>query len=405
MQYSMPATKFFAVITATMLATPALAQSGRGRPKVPPPSSTTSQPAPEIKVPAAAAVASKDQIGTTSRFVLRNGITIIVSEHHATPIVATVASFKANAVDEPWSMSGLARLVGRLILRGTVLRPGDNAISDLRALGASARTDTSYDGAAFSVVAPSDKIKTVLGIQADMIQNSALDAQSIAGEIKLLIEDNKRARNQLDDGFTLPSQAFSTRTLTSNDSHQELSRLEEPGAYSMTRLLNLAFAGQPALNMDSLRTVTRAQLVEFYKSRFRPDNLIISVAGDVSTFNTLVEIQQLYGDFGVSPAKTPEAKTKEPEVVKSKAPANRPPPRSTEAQTQPAQTAQATIETAVTVKPWGASEQLKLRYAADRGDITQSVVSAGFHVPGADSRIGPRLKCSPPWRRRAGHHG
>jgi len=391
-QYSMPATKFFAVITAAMLATSALAQSGRSRPKVPQPSSTSSQPAPEIKVPAAAAVASKDQIGTTSRFVLRNGITVIVSEIHSTPIVAAVASFKASAVDEPWSMSGIARLAGRLILKGTVLRPGDSAIADLRALGASLRADTSYDGSTLSVVAPSDKIKAVLGIHADMIQNSAFDAQSIAGEIKLLAEDHKRARNQLDDGFALPSQAFSTRTLTNNESYQALSRFEEPGAYSMTRLLNLAFTGQAVLNMDSLRTVTRAQLLEFYKSHYRPDNLIISVAGDVSTFNTLVEIQQLYGDFGVTPAKTPEAKTKEVEVVKPKAPVNRPPPRSPEAQTQPANIAQPTIEPAVTVKPWGASEQIKLRYGADRSDITQSVVSAGFHVPGADSKDWPAIE-------------
>jgi predicted Zn-dependent peptidase len=169
-QYSKSALRVLAIITTTMLITQVVvAQSGRGRPKVPQPSSTTSQPAPVIKVPATAAV-------TTSRFVLRNGITVIISEQHSTAIAAAVARFKAGAVDEPWSMSNTARLMGRMILRGTVLRPGERAVAALRALGASVEASTSYDGATFSVVAPSDKLKAALGIQADMLQNSALDA-------------------------------------------------------------------------------------------------------------------------------------------------------------------------------------------------------------------------------------
>src|SRR4030095_9013548 len=112
-----------------MLAGPALPQSGRGRPKVPqPPATTNAQPPLSISIPAAAAVTTKEQIGTSSRFVLRNGITVIISEHHSTPIAAAVARFKARPIDEPWSMSAAGRLMERLILKGTLLRPGDRAV-------------------------------------------------------------------------------------------------------------------------------------------------------------------------------------------------------------------------------------------------------------------------------------
>ena len=390
MQYSKSAIKVFAIITATMLAAPAFSQSGRGRPKVPQPSSTTSQPAPVINVPAAAAVTSKEQVGTTSRFVLRNGITVIISEHHSTPIAAAVARFKAGALDEPWSLSAVARLVGRMILKGTVLRPGDRSVADLRGLGASVEAETSYDGAAFSVVAPSDKLKAALGIHADMLQNSVIDAEEMRGEIQLLTDEEKRRGALLDGGFR--SRAFSTRILTTDESDRALSWADEPAAYSMARLLNIAFTGAPSLNMDSLRSVTREQLVEFYRSHYRPDNLIISVAGDVSTFNTLVEIQQLYGHFGVNPAKSAEQKVKVPEAVKPKASASRPPAASSDAQPQPAKPDVSSSETPITVKPWGATEQPKLRYAADRGDISQSIVSAGFHAPGPDSKDWPAIE-------------
>src|SRR4029078_1384024 len=116
------------------LVIPGLAQSGRGRPKVEQPSSTTATPAKPVNIPATAAVVKQEQIGTSSRFVLRNGMTIVVNEHHATPIAAAVAYFKASPSDEPWTLNGAAELLERMIFKGTILRPGEHAGADLRAL-------------------------------------------------------------------------------------------------------------------------------------------------------------------------------------------------------------------------------------------------------------------------------
>jgi len=385
-QYPKFAIKFLAIITITMLAIPALSQSGRGRPKVPqPPPSTAANQPPAINIPAASAVTNKEQIGTSSRFVLRNGITVIISEHHSTPIAAAVARFKAGPLDEPWSLSAAPRLLEHMIFKGTVLRPGDHAVADLRALGASVEAATMYDGAACSVVAPSDKLKEALGIQADMLQNSALDADALRRQIELLIEEDKAGRTPFEDGLGSPSRASSTRTLTTYTAEQSLDPRDGPSEYSMARLFNMAFTGEPSLNADALRSVTREQLVEFYKSHYRPDNLIISVSGDVSTFSTLVEIQQLYADFRATPAKGVEVKSKAQESVKPKPAAPRTPPTTPDLQ-QPARPDELNPEKPNTVRPWGSTEQPKLRYAANRGDISQSIVTAGFHVPGADSK-------------------
>ncbi len=385
MQYSKSAAKVFAIITAALLATPALAQSGRGRPKVSQPSPTTSQPQPVINVPAAASVTKQEQVGTTSRFVLRNGITVIISEHHSTPLAAAVARFKASSLDEPWSMSAAARLIERLILKGTAHRPGDHAVDDLRALGAMVGASTSYDGAAYSVLASADKLKEILEIQADMLQHSTLDAESVKREVQLLSEEGTRPGAPLDGGLLFNTQAFSTQTLTPETSDQALFRLDGPAVYSMSRLFNLAFTGEPVVSVDALRSITRDQLVEFYLSHYRPDNLIISVAGDVSTFNTLVEIQQLYGNFGTSPTKPVEAKIKAPEAVKPK-PHPRPSASSSDTEPQPANPDVSSSTPAPMIRAWGMTDQPKLRYAADRGDISQAIVSTGFHVPGSDSK-------------------
>ncbi|MEK6321504.1 MAG: pitrilysin family protein [Acidobacteriota bacterium] len=394
MQFLKPYFTAFSIITlTTTTVAPALAQSGRGRPKVPQPSSTTTTQPHPINVPAAAAVIKQEQAGTTSRFVLRNGMTVVISEHHATPIAAAVAYFKAGALDQPWSMNGTAQLVERLILKGTVLRPADRAAADLRALGASVEARTLYDGAAYSVVFTSDKIKDALTIQADMLQNPSLDAEAMRREIPLVIEEEKRGGVSLEGGLALRSRAFTTRTYPSDAGDQALSRFidfDDPAAFSRARLFNIAFTDGTSVNIDALRSVNREQLVEFYRSHYRPENLIVAVAGDVSTFNTLVEIQQLYGEFGVYPGRAAE-QNKAAEVTKTKASSAR---VSVFTPGNPPQTAKPgppITENPSAVKP-SPTEQAKLRYAADRWDISQSIISVGFQVPGAESKDGPAIE-------------
>src|SRR4029077_15867130 len=113
-----------------------------------------------------------------------------------------------------------AQLLDRMILKGTVLRPADRAIADLRALGASIETSTSYDGAAYSVVSPAGKIKDALTIQADVLQNPSLDPDALGREISLLLDQEKRGGGLPNALMALNSRSFTTRTLTSRNSDQ-----------------------------------------------------------------------------------------------------------------------------------------------------------------------------------------
>jgi zinc protease len=386
---------------AATLGAAALSQSGRGRPRIPQPSPTTSQPLP-ISVPAATSVIKQEQAGTTSRFALRNGITVVINEQHATPIVAAVACFKAAPLDE-WEINGAAMLVERLIFNGTAQRPGEQALLELRSLGASLEAGASHGSANYSanysIVVSPGKLKEALAIQADALQNPSLDEEAIRREIPLVIEEERLGAAR-ERGLT-SSSAFTTRTLTPDKSEHAVSRLmsfDDPAAYSMSRLIDIAFTAPPApispispigpispISMDALRSITREQLLEFYRSRYRPEKLIVSIVGDVSTFDTLVLIQQLYGSFG-EPSQRIDKNSKIGEVAKRNAsgqkaradasPSENSQPRAEVDKLQPNQSPESRPSTA----------QDKLRYAADRADITQSIVSVGFHVPGAESK-------------------
>jgi predicted Zn-dependent peptidase len=289
-------------------------------------------------------------------------------------------------------MSAAAKLVERMVLRGTVQRPGDRAVADLRALGASIEATTSRDGTVYSLLASSEKFKDALEIQADMLQKPSLDADAMAKEIPLLIEEGKAAESQ--GGATLVSQVFATRRAEVGD--QALVRLvsfDDPTAYSMTQLINIAFDLAPA-TIEGLRSMTRERLADFYQTHYRPDNLIISVAGDVSTFDTLVAIQRLYGGFGVKLGTSIEEKGRAAEITRPRPPsqqAHGAPPLSNSQQP-----IGRTVHNETSVMPTGmpppTTGEDKLHYGLDRADITQSVVSIGFRVPGAESKDRPALE-------------
>ncbi|HEY9231474.1 MAG TPA: pitrilysin family protein [Blastocatellia bacterium] len=349
----------------------AAAQSGRTRPRVPTPG--TNAPAVEpVKIPAAAVVVKQEQAGSASRFVLQNGVTVIIKELHSAPLVALEASFTAGASQEPETETGVARLLQRCLLKGTTLRP--NAIEQLRALGGALDASLSYTTADYSVIAPANKFAEALGIQGDLLMNPALDGEAMRREFPLVIAEEKRRAGLLLDGRPNAPSAFS------NQPHALIS--DDASAYALARLINLAYAGTPAGNnraagVEALRTLTRDQLLEFYRTHYRPERLTLTVVGDIITFNALVEVQKLYGLF------EPGAGGRGPGAGQQTRAAS-PPPQAKNQSPHPSNQS-APRPLAPDPRPPAEAELATLRYKEERGDINQTIVTVGFRVPGASA--------------------
>jgi predicted Zn-dependent peptidase len=366
------------IILTTIFPYSAWPQSGRGRPRVPTNETTAAPPQP-VNVPVAAAVVKQEQVGNISRFALRNGMTVIITEQHATPIVASVAYFKAGAVDEPERVTAVARLIQRLIVRRS------------RAAAGMIAGEADYESSSYHFVASPDKLKDALARQASALQNPPFEPDEVRREIALAIQEERVFQEQSD--------------------------------YSMARLYNIAFGDKEIgrfrpTSVEALRSVTREQLLEFYKAHYRPDDLIISVAGDVLTFNTLVEIQKLYGAFNVAepaappqdgpgkPARTPTPAAdgkrkiarpiKQPSLPRTANTAAQPaspqqeskpaPNNQVSSPAAPSQAASSTAQGPLAQGTPAQGDQSRLRYGADRGDINQSIVSIGYKAPGLESK-------------------
>lgn len=384
-----------------------LAQSGRGRPVTPGRETRPAAP-PTVTVPEATAVVKQEQAGSLGRFVLKNGITVLINEQHAAPLAAVVAYFKAGAEKETEAATGAASLLARAMLRGTQFRSGEKLAADTRAIGGLLEAQAGFDYTAFSLVAPADKIKEALAIQADLVQNPVLADEEIKKE---------QSWNAYEAVNTLAATA---------DGHRALEMVsgtppDDRGATSssLSRLLRLAFAdSRSGRALQGASSLSREPLQEFYREHFHPENLIISVAGAVTTFHTLVEIQRLYGTFKkTEPVVTPAAADKPTADAKAAKPDGKAPVRATagggksgtaplatgKSKTTPETASRGETQAAPPEKPAAQTQSgaqtpasgaagvaaappapavEALRYANERGLTHQSVVSVGFRLQG-----------------------
>ncbi len=337
-----------AIITQIFPA-PAPAQSGRGRPRVPTPAPATPDPEP-VKIPAGGAIVKQEQLGNVSRFDLRAGMKVLISEQHSVPLVAVTAYFKAGARNDPQGRAGTARLTQQIILSQSRLA------QKMRAIGAIFDARVLSDSSSFSAVVSPNRLDEALALMTGVFARPTFDAAQISREAAAVVAGEK--------AFVAPQD------------------------YSMRKLRGLASDGEGTIG-ESLRSITREQLDEFYRQYYKPENFIMSMVGDV-TAGKLIEVQKLYGRFGV----------KDKEEVKPDSGAKSKPvqsaPRIDKPATRPSvkQPAKDNIqaEQPAVESPQAAPAPPRLRYLADRGDINQSIVTVGFRVPGRESKEWPALE-------------
>jgi zinc protease len=211
---------------------------------------------------------SFDQDGLVTKVVLKNDLTVLVAEAHATPLVEVMTWIKAGTRDEPAGLAGISKVLERMIFRGTATRTAASIAADFKAMGGELITSTSYDNTSLRAVAPAPQWKKALEIQADSLLNPLLDPEELKRQIERLGDEIRRA-------------------------------LGEPQALMDARLLATGFAGDrlkqaQVLSAGTLGDITRDKLLAFYRSAYSPARTILIVCGDVIASDVLNSAVNLY---------------------------------------------------------------------------------------------------------------
>jgi len=206
---------------------------------------------------------------SVNRTVLPNGLTVLVQQDRSAPVVAIVTYVKAGYFDETDDQQGLAHALEHMFFKGTKKRGVGDLAKETKASGGFLNAHTIYDNTTYYTVLPSLGFARGLDIQADAYANSVIDADELAKEMEVIIQEAKRKSDN-------PS-AVATETLYEllHDAH---------------RMRRWRIGREPGL-----RSFTRDKMNGFYRNFYRPGNTILSISGDVDPADALRRVTDLYG--------------------------------------------------------------------------------------------------------------
>ena len=209
------------------------------------------------------------------REVLANGLTVLVKQDASAPAVSVITHVKAGFFDEPDRWVGVSHVLEHMFFKGTPRRgPGDIARAT-KAAGGYLNASTSYDRTCYYVVLPADRLATAVDIQADALQHSLIDPDELARELQVIIQE---ARRKLDSPGAVAHETM----------HEVLYDRHRIRRWRIGREADLA-------------GLTRDDIWGYYRSRYVPRQVIVTVVGDVDPDAALDLVRRAYGDWADAP--------------------------------------------------------------------------------------------------------
>lgn len=200
---------------------------------------------------------------------LDNGLAVLLEENHAAPVVAFQAWVGIGSADEPPELAGIAHVFEHMLFKGTKKRGVGQVAQEVEAAGGEINAWTSYDETVYHLVLASEFFDTGIDILADTLMNSTFDAGELERERKVVLEEIKQG---LDDPDRVAAQALFHEAF---DVHPY---------------------GRPVIGSEgTVRRMTRADLLGFYKNYAVASNVTLVVVGDFDSQKATAAIKAAFG--------------------------------------------------------------------------------------------------------------
>src|SRR5688500_18482979 len=129
---------------------------------------------------------------SVTRATLANGLTVLVHRDASAPVVAIVTYVKAGYFDETDDVVGVAHVLEHMYFKGTPTRGVGEIAKQTKAAGGYLNAGTIYDHTSYYAVLPASGFLAGLEVQADAYANSMIDAEELARELEVIIQEAKR---------------------------------------------------------------------------------------------------------------------------------------------------------------------------------------------------------------------
>lgn len=229
-------------------------------------------PAPDRTTPPEPGPAPELTLPPIQKHALTSGLPVWVVEMHEVPVVQVALIVRAGAAADPAGLPGLASVTADMLDEGAGERDALELADAIEGLGASVSTSSDYDASVVRLSVPVARLQPALELMADAVQRPTFADQEL---------DRLRAERL-------------TAMIQARDDPAAIASLAYPRLlYGTDHRYGLPASGTPA----TITAVSRADVRAFHAARYRPDNALLLVVGDVAPAAVQPLLERAFGTW------------------------------------------------------------------------------------------------------------
>jgi zinc protease len=231
------------------------------------------------------AMAQGDQPPTVSRFVLDNGLTLIVKPDHRSPTAVHMLWVRVGGYDEVGGESGISHMLEHMMFKGTdKLGPGEFS-RRVAALGGFDNAFTTMDYTGYYQQVPAARLDDVMALEADVFAHNRFSDEDFTKENQVVQEE---------------------RRMRTDDNPRALLREQQIATAFVQSPYHRPVVGW----MSDIQSLTADDVRAWYRKWYVPGNAAVVVVGDVDPQKVLALARKTYGAI---PARALPARKPRPE--------------------------------------------------------------------------------------------
>lgn len=196
-----------------------------------------------------------ESITEIKKTTLPNGLKIVTEKIESVKSVTAGIWVKTGSRNESDELAGITHFLEHMLFKGTKNRNSYEISKSMESVGGYLNAFTSTEYTCYYTRCLDSKLDRGLDVLSDMVRNSIFPDEELEKEKKVVLEEMKMYKDSPDDYIfeLFSSQVFNGHPI-----------------------------GRPIIGFeDTVSSFSRQDLYDYIASRYRPDNLLVAVAGNV----------------------------------------------------------------------------------------------------------------------------
>ncbi len=212
---------------------------------------------------------------TATEYRLANGLRVVLSEDHLTPVAAVCLSYDVGSRHEIAGRTGLAHLFEHLMFQGSAQVKGNEHGELVQGVGGSFDGTTSFEHTNYFETMPAHQTELALWLEADRMGSllSALNQESLDNQREVVKNERRERYDNMPYGTLF----------------ERLVAMAYPGDHPYHHIAIGSMADLDAASLEDAQA--------FFRTYYAPNNAVLAVVGDIDPERTLGWIEKYFGSI------------------------------------------------------------------------------------------------------------